>query len=241
MRVRGRDGAADPEHGPLPGILIILTIVTGVVDAVSYLRLGHVFVANMTGNVVFFGFGLAGATDVNVLASLAAIIAFIVGAFAGGRLGATYGGHRGRLVMIASLIKLACVGAATIVAAVLAIDEGSRYALIGLLAFAMGLQNAVARRIAVPDLTTTVLTMTVTGLAADLKIAGGKGPNPSRRLASAFLNADRRAHRRAARAARERGGCARICLRVARRFGVHQLERIARRARTVGRRAMTGV
>ena len=36
-----------------------------------------------------------------------------------------------------------------------------------LLALAMGIENAVARRLAVPDLTTTVLTMTLTGLAAD--------------------------------------------------------------------------
>jgi uncharacterized membrane protein YoaK (UPF0700 family) len=173
-------------HGPLPGILIMLTIVTGVVDAVSYLRLGHVFVANMTGNVVFLGFGLAGATDVNVFASLAAIGAFVVGAFAGGRLGVTYGSHRGRLMAFAVAIKVVFAGAAVTVAAALALDDGTRYALIGLLAFAMGLQNAVARRIAVPDLTTTVLTMTVTGLAADLKLAGGKGPNPARRLASLF-------------------------------------------------------
>jgi hypothetical protein len=36
--------------------LLTLTAVTGLVDAVSYLRLGRVFVANMTGNVVFLGF-----------------------------------------------------------------------------------------------------------------------------------------------------------------------------------------
>jgi hypothetical protein len=49
-------------HGPLPPLLLTLTVVTGLVDAVSYLGLGHVFVANMTGNVVFLGFALAGAT-----------------------------------------------------------------------------------------------------------------------------------------------------------------------------------
>jgi hypothetical protein len=37
----------------LPAMLLTLTVVTGVVDAASYLSLGHVFVANMTGNVVF--------------------------------------------------------------------------------------------------------------------------------------------------------------------------------------------
>ena len=41
------------KHGPLPPLLVGMTIVTGLVDAFSYLVLGHVFVANMTGNVVF--------------------------------------------------------------------------------------------------------------------------------------------------------------------------------------------
>ena len=41
--------------GPLPPLLVVMTVVTGIVDAVSYLALGHVFVANMTGNVAFLG------------------------------------------------------------------------------------------------------------------------------------------------------------------------------------------
>jgi hypothetical protein len=52
---------ADPGHGPLPLLLLALTVVTGLVDAVSILRLGRVFVANMTGNVVFTGFAVTGA------------------------------------------------------------------------------------------------------------------------------------------------------------------------------------
>jgi Protein of unknown function (DUF1275) len=42
----------DAKHGPLPALLVAMTLVTGLVDAFSYLVLGHVFVANMTGNVV---------------------------------------------------------------------------------------------------------------------------------------------------------------------------------------------
>jgi uncharacterized membrane protein YoaK (UPF0700 family) len=61
-----------------------------------------------------------------------------------------------------------------------------RYALIALLASAMGLQNATARCLAVPDMTTTVLTLTLTGLAADSALAGGRNPNPGRRLAATF-------------------------------------------------------
>jgi len=54
--------------------------------------------------------------------------------------------------------------------------------LIVLLAFAMGAQNATARKLSVPDLTTTVLTLTITGLAADSRLAGGNSPHAGRRL-----------------------------------------------------------
>jgi uncharacterized membrane protein YoaK (UPF0700 family) len=81
------------------------------------------------------------------------------------------------------VINIGLVGAALIAALVLPRDGlPFRYALIVLLAVAMGLQNAVARRLAVPDMTTTVLTLTLTGLAADSTLAGGKNPQPSRRV-----------------------------------------------------------
>ncbi len=57
-----------------------MTCVTGVVDAVSILSLGRVFVANMTGNVVFVGFALAGAPGFSVAASLFALAGFLGGA-----------------------------------------------------------------------------------------------------------------------------------------------------------------
>jgi uncharacterized membrane protein YoaK (UPF0700 family) len=57
---------ASAREDGLPPLLIVLTIVTGVVDALAYLRLGHVFVANMTGNVVFLGFAAAGAGGLSV-------------------------------------------------------------------------------------------------------------------------------------------------------------------------------
>ena len=60
--------------------------------------------------------------------------------------------------------------------------QDARYALIVPLAVAMGIQNATARRLAVPDLTTTVLTLTLTGIAADSRLAGGTGGHPARRL-----------------------------------------------------------
>jgi uncharacterized membrane protein YoaK (UPF0700 family) len=168
----------DPEHGPLVPMLLVLTVVTGVVDAVSYLELGHVFVANMTGNVVFLGFALAGAANLSATASLAALAAFLLGALAGGHLSRHLPGHRGRLLTAAVAAQAVLVAASTALAAVAGHDsEPARYTLIGLLGFAMGGQNAVVRSLKVPDLTTTVLTMTITALAADR--------TGSRRLASA--------------------------------------------------------
>src|ERR1700745_721341 len=73
----------DPIHGPLPALLLVLTVLTGVVDAVSILSLGRVFVANMTGNVVFVGFALAGASGFSLSASLSALAGVLAGAAAG--------------------------------------------------------------------------------------------------------------------------------------------------------------
>jgi uncharacterized membrane protein YoaK (UPF0700 family) len=179
-------GSGSDREGPLAPLLFVLTVITGLVDAVSYLSLGHVFVANMTGNVVFLGFAAAGARDFSVPASLLAIAAFLAGALTGGRLGLRAGHHRGRLVAFAVFGKIVLIGAALVVAVAVPDLSGApvQYALIVLLALAMGLQNAVARRLAVPDLTTTVLTLTLTGLAADSSLAGGNNPRVGRRLLS---------------------------------------------------------
>ena len=165
-------------------MLVALTVVTGLVDGVSYLALGHVFVANMTGNVVLLGFAIAGAAGLSASASLASIGAFMVGALAGGRVGVRYGGHRARHLRAAAAISASLVVIAVILAAIVGqpVPLGARYALIVLLALAMGMQNATARRLAVPDLTTTVLTLTLTGVAADSHAAGGAGGHPGRRL-----------------------------------------------------------
>jgi len=170
--------------GPLPLVLIGLTVVTGLVDAVSYLGLGHVFVANMTGNVVFLGFVAGGAADISAALSMVAIGAFMVGALAGGRLGWNTSEHRGRLLAVSSCVQAAVVAGALLVSlALFGVRDGiAAHALVLLLAFAMGLQTATARRLGVPDLTTTVLTLTVTGLAADSRPAGGMHPNTGRRL-----------------------------------------------------------
>jgi uncharacterized membrane protein YoaK (UPF0700 family) len=184
----------DARHGPLPLLLIVLTVVTGLVDAVSYLKLGHVFVANMTGNVLFLGFAVADTTQFSVAVSLVAIGSFLLGALVAGRLGSRTGEHRGRFLALATYVQVSVFGAAFVVSLASSDVSGGipAYALVVLLGFAMGLQNATARRLGVPDLTTTVLTLTFTGLAADSHFAGGTNPNVGRRLiatAAMFLGA----------------------------------------------------
>jgi uncharacterized membrane protein YoaK (UPF0700 family) len=176
----------DSPDGPLPPLLLALTLVTGLVDATSYLKLGHVFVANMTGNVVFLGFGIAGAGGVSIWASLTALGSFLVGGVGGGRIGARWSNDRGRHLTAATATELLLVAGGLVVAALSPhhIGTASRYAVIVLLAVAMGVQNAAARKLAVPDLTTTVLTMTLTGVAADSALAGGPGSRLARRTLS---------------------------------------------------------
>jgi uncharacterized membrane protein YoaK (UPF0700 family) len=154
-------------HGPLPALLLVLTLATGVVDAVSVLALGRVFVANMTGNVVFVGFALAGVPDFSLVASVIALLGFLAGAVVGGRLGPRQT-HRGRLLRDVALIELSLVG----VTVLLSVFTGLLVVPAALLAVAMGLQNSTARQLAVPDLTTTVLTTTMSGLAAEIRRQG---------------------------------------------------------------------
>src|ERR1700732_3123031 len=83
--------AARSIRHPLTRTLLVLTVTTGVVDAVSYLGLGHVFTANMTGNVVLLGFGIAGTGGLPVVAPLVSLIAFVAGSATGSVLAARIG------------------------------------------------------------------------------------------------------------------------------------------------------
>jgi uncharacterized membrane protein YoaK (UPF0700 family) len=168
---------------PLLAILLLLTATTGTVDAVSYLALGHVFVANMTGNVVFLGFALAGARGLSAAASLLALGSFLLGAFAGGWLSARNSAHRGRLLRAATVAQAALILLALIIClpAGEPLQRAVRYELIVALALAMGVQNAAALRLSVPELTTTVLTRTLTGIASQARLVGGEGSRLGRR------------------------------------------------------------
>jgi uncharacterized membrane protein YoaK (UPF0700 family) len=174
----------DSADGPLPPMLVSMTLVTGLVDAFSYLVLGHVFVANMTGNVVLLGFALVGAPGFSIGSSVVAAAAFVLGSTVGGRIGSRFGARRGHLLASATAVQVIFLAAGMILAVVSTapLAGGYRYGLIVALAIGMGIQNATARKLAVPDLTTTVLTLTITGIAADSVLGGGKGSKAGRRL-----------------------------------------------------------
>lgn len=178
----------DSRHGPLPPLLLALTVVTGLVDAFSYLVLGHVFVANMTGNVVFMAFSLSGAAGFSVTASLTSLAAFAVGAMFGGRVANRFPHHRARLLLTVTVLEGTLVLAAYLSSRLTAEHPSTfvRLLLIVLLGLAMGGQNAAARRLGVPDLTTTVLTLTITGIAADGRLAGGTASKAGTRALSAI-------------------------------------------------------
>jgi uncharacterized membrane protein YoaK (UPF0700 family) len=172
---------------PLPWVLCVLTVTTGLVDAVSVLGLGRVFTANMTGNIVFLGFAVVGMPGFSVARAVVAVVGFVVGAMLGGRLGVAMASMaRRRWLLTVALVEAGLFFIAAWVAIgydlISLTPMPTLYTLIILTAVAMGLRNATVRRLGVPDLTTTVLTLTLTGIAADSTLAGGRNPRLGRRL-----------------------------------------------------------
>ena len=186
MTSRLRAVPADKMHLLL---MLALTFGTGIVDAVGYLGLDRVFTGNMTGNVVILGMALVGADDLPVLGPVLALAGFMAGAAVGGRvLKRAAGGWSGRTTAL-----FAAVGAVMVGLAVLLwvteddLAEPLALSVTTLLGAAMGVQAAAARFLAVKDVTTVVVTSTITGLAADSVLGSGKGGGSGRRAAAVVL------------------------------------------------------
>ncbi|WP_236711005.1 YoaK family protein [Streptomyces sp. 150FB] len=153
---------------PLVPVFTVLTVLSGLLDASSYLRLGHVFTANMTGNVVILGFAAAGAPGFSVPASLASLGGFLVSTAIVGWLSPLMKTVRSQL-LAALAVETCLLGCACGVAAANGVSgPGPRYTVIVLGALAMGTRNAQVSRIKVAEMRTTVLTLTLTSLAYDL-------------------------------------------------------------------------
>ncbi len=157
--------------------LLLLTFATGLVDAISVLVLGHVFVANMTGNVIFLGFWFVPDSGIDLTAALVAFVGFVLGTIIGGRF-ARHLDEETRTWLFAALgMEVVVLVVLSILAGtgVLDYQDNSKLILIAGLAVTFGAQNATARLFGVQELSTTVLTSTIVGLGFDSRLAGGTG------------------------------------------------------------------
>jgi uncharacterized membrane protein YoaK (UPF0700 family) len=157
--------------------LLLLTFATGIVDAISVLVLGHVFVANMTGNIIFLGFWFAPHSVVDMTAALVAFVSFVTGAILGGRLSRHLDADVRRWLTVALGIEVVLLVTLALLtgAGVLDYHDNTKLILIAGLAVTFGCQAATARQFGVQELSTTVLTTTIVGIGSDSRIAGGTG------------------------------------------------------------------
>jgi uncharacterized membrane protein YoaK (UPF0700 family) len=170
-------------------LMLVLTFSTGVIDAIGYLGLDRVFTGNMTGNVVILGMALIGADNLPVVGPSIALACFMLGAVIAGRaLRPEAAGWSRRTTALLTAVGTAMAGVA-VVLFFHAPHAGDPVTLTitGALAVAMGIQAATARHLSVKDVTTVVVTSTLTGLAADSRLGGGKGAHAGRRLGAVVL------------------------------------------------------
>jgi uncharacterized membrane protein YoaK (UPF0700 family) len=177
----------DDDGYTLMPLLFGLTFVSGLADALSFLTLGQVFVANMTGNLVLLGFAIGGAKRISIVGSFIAIAAFMIGGIVGGRLSRRHGESGPHLISVTTFVEIFLMLAAAVLAWRFGLVGFVAYAITAMLAVSMGLQTAVARSLGVADITTTVITQTLAGLAMDLPIAGGTNTRARRRVAAIVL------------------------------------------------------
>jgi uncharacterized membrane protein YoaK (UPF0700 family) len=157
--------------------LLLLTFATGIVDAVSVLVLGHVFVANMTGNVIFLGFWFVPHSGVDLTAAIVAFVSFLAGTVLGGRLARHIDSEVRLWLTVALGVEVLVLLTLSILAGtgVLNYHDNTKLILIAGLALTFGSQNVTARQFGIQELSTTVLTSTIVGLGFDSRLAGGTG------------------------------------------------------------------
>jgi uncharacterized membrane protein YoaK (UPF0700 family) len=167
--------------------LLLLTFATGLVDAISVLELGHIFVANMTGNIIFLGFWFV-RSGIDLTAAIVAFASFLTGTVIGGRLARHLGAHSRRWLTTSLSIEIVVLVALSILAGtgVVSYHTNSKLILIAGLAITFGVQNATARQFGVQELSTTVLTSTVVGIGVDSRLAGGTGEREKLRYSVIF-------------------------------------------------------
>lgn len=165
-------------------LMLVLTFTTGIVDAGGFLAFDTVFLGNTTGNVLILGMGAAGAHGLPVFSPALALLAFIAGAgVASLFLRSGPAGWSPRLVSVLS-VSTVLVAVTAVLMGFDAGDHAARLSAVGLTAAAMGMQAAAARRIGVADVTTVVVTSTITAWAIDMFARPSRATIFNRRLAA---------------------------------------------------------
>ena len=159
------------------GLLFALTVSSGAVDVISFLALGKVFTAAMSGNFALLGIGIAGnAGAPSVISVLASMAGFVVGNYVAARIATPYPGEQPRVVVwprratralgVVLLLHLCFV--------VIWLATGGRpdvnatRALLVVWALAMGMQSAAVRSLDVAGVYTTAVTATLIYFMGDL-------------------------------------------------------------------------
>jgi uncharacterized membrane protein YoaK (UPF0700 family) len=168
--------------------LLLLTFATGLADAISILVLGHVFVANMTGNVIFLGFWLAPKTSIDLTAVAVALPTFFCTTILSGRLARHFGERTRAWItrVLATEILLLLTLSILAGAGVLRYHDNTKLIMIGMLAVTFGLQHSSARQFGIQELSTTVLTSTIVSLGLDSRLSGGTGAREKLRFSVVF-------------------------------------------------------
>jgi uncharacterized membrane protein YoaK (UPF0700 family) len=167
-------------------MLLILTWAAGCVDAISYLGLGHVFTAMMTGNTVLLGLALAQGEILAALRSIVALLGFAAGVAAGAMIleRSDEDGRWPRAVTKALALEALFLALFSLIWVLAGNSPGTAavHFSIVLLSLAMGIQAAAVRRLGVPGIATTYITGTMTSLMVDLvgwMRSTGAPPRPS--------------------------------------------------------------
>jgi len=168
--------------------LLLLTFATGLADAISILVLGHVFVANMTGNVIFLGFWLAPKTNIDLTAVVVALPTFVCTTIVSGRLSRHFGERTRPWITTVLAMEIVLLVTLSILAGagVLHYHDNTKLIMIGMLAVTFGLQHSSARQFGIQELSTTVLTSTIVSLGLDSHLAGGTGAREKLRFGVVF-------------------------------------------------------
>jgi len=169
--------------------LFAMTFATGLIDAVSYIAIGGLFTANMTGNLVLLGFALAGTGGFSISRTLLSLVAFAIGSALGGRLARHWDERPFLWFRRTTAIEIGLLAVAALLTIGLPTgihppDSPRRYAVIAVLAITMGMRNATVRRLGFTDVPTTVSTSTISDLASDSWLGGGERRHEPRRVAA---------------------------------------------------------